>query len=96
MQSLPHADPDSSNPLEALLRKTEGKRRAKAASIIRKATERLSDEEQLLVRLVYGSDHSVRAAAGVIGLKAGTARRLLKRVLLKYRENLLAEGIREL
>ncbi|MBW1786917.1 MAG: sigma-70 family RNA polymerase sigma factor [Deltaproteobacteria bacterium] len=96
MQALSHMDVPPSNPLEELLQKTDGKRRAKAASIIRDATERLSDEEQLLVRLVYGSDQSVRAAARVIGLKAGAARRLLKRVLLKYRENLLAEGIREI
>jgi RNA polymerase sigma factor (sigma-70 family) len=95
MQSLPQTDDTASNPLEELLRKTDLKKRAKAASVIREATKGLSDEEQLLVRLVYGSDHSVRAAARVIGLKAGAARRLLKRVLLKYRENLLAEGIRD-
>jgi len=48
-----------------------------------------------LVRLVYGSDQSVPAAAKVIGLPASTAGKRLKSLLTKYREKLLAEGIRE-
>ena len=55
----------------------------------------LSEDDQLLIRLVYGSDQSVAAAARVIGLPASTAGKRLKSLLAKYREKLLAIGIRE-
>ncbi len=54
-----------------------------------------SEDDQLLVRLVYGSDQSVAAAARVIGLPASTAGKRLKTLLTKYREKLLVVGIRE-
>jgi len=84
-----------SNPLEILLKKLNRQRRITAISIIRETTASLSEDDQLLVRLVYGSAHPVRAAAKVINLSASAARRRLKKLLMIYRENLLAAGIRE-
>ena len=55
-----------------------------------------SEDDQLLIKLVYGSDQSVAAAARVIGLPASTAGKRLKNLLTKYREKLLVVGIREL
>jgi RNA polymerase sigma factor (sigma-70 family) len=85
-----------SNPLEILIKKLNRARRIQAVQVIRETTDGLPENDQLLVRLVYGSEHPVRVAANVIGLSASAARRRLKRLLLKYRENLLAAGIREL
>ena len=85
----------SSNPLEVLIGKLDHERRIKALRIIRETTAGLTEEDQLLVRLVYGSEQSVKTAATVIGFSASSARRRLKRVLIQYRERLLKEGIRE-
>jgi len=89
------SDADS-NPLEELIKKLTRQRRASAVKVIRETTGGLPENDQLLVRLVFGSEHPVRVAAQVIGLSASAARRRLKRLLIKYRENLLAAGIREL
>ena len=85
----------SADPLEFLIHKLDNERRINAIKVIRATTAALPEEDQLLVRLVYGSDQSVTAAAKVIGLAASTAGKRLKRLLTKYREKLLAEGIRE-
>jgi RNA polymerase sigma factor (sigma-70 family) len=84
-----------SNPLESLIQKLDHKKRIKAIKVIRETTEELSEQDQLLVRLVYGSDQPVSVAAKVIDLSASAARGRLKGLLTKYRERLLAEGIRE-
>jgi RNA polymerase sigma factor (sigma-70 family) len=88
------SDADS-NPLEKLIKKLNRERRIKALKVIRKTTDSLPEDDQLLIRLVFGSEHPVRVAAKVIDLSASAARRRLKRLLIKYRENLLAAGIRE-
>ena len=89
----PH-DPDA-NPLEALIDKLDHARRGKALKIIRKTTTALAQEDQLLIRLVYASGQPVSSVAKILGLSASSARRRLKRLLNQYREQLLAEGIRE-
>ncbi len=89
----PH-DPDA-NPLEALIDKLDHARRGKALKIIRATTTALPQEDQLLIRLVYASEQPVSSVAKMIGLSASSARRRLKRLLNQYREQLLAEGIRE-
>jgi DNA-directed RNA polymerase specialized sigma24 family protein len=81
--------------LEKLIKKLNRERRVKALKVIRKTTDSLPEDDQLLIRLVFGSEHPVRVAAKVIDLSASAARRRLKRLLIKYRENLLAAGIRE-
>ncbi len=83
------------NPLEALIDKLDHERRGKALKIIRATTTTLSQEDQLLVRLVYASGQPVAAVAQMIGRSASSVRRRLKRLLTHYREKLLAEGIRE-
>ena len=83
------------NPLEKLIEKLDHHRRFEAAGIIRKITEELSEKDQLLMRLVYGSDHSVRAAAAAVGLSTSAVRKRLKRMVSVFREKLLAAGIRE-
>jgi len=93
--SLKDIKDDGDNPLEFLIQKLDRERRIKALKVIRETTAELSENDQLLVRLVYGSDQSVPAAAKVIGLAASTAGKRLKSLLTKYREKLLAEGIRE-
>ncbi|CAB1073767.1 hypothetical protein D1AOALGA4SA_1940 [Olavius algarvensis Delta 1 endosymbiont] len=84
-----------SNPLELLIEKLNRQRRIMAVDVIRDTTGSLSEDDQLLVRLVYGSEHPVRAAAKIINLSASAARRRLKKLLMIYREKLLAAGIRE-
>jgi RNA polymerase sigma factor (sigma-70 family) len=83
------------NPLEALIDKLDRQRRVEALKIIRATTTAFAQEDQLLIRLVYGSEQPVNAVAKMIGLSASSARRRLKRLLSRYREQLLAEGIRE-
>jgi len=93
--TLNNINAEGSNPLEFLIQKLDREMRIKAIKVIRETTVELSEDDQLLVRLVYGSDQSVAAAAKVIGLPASTAGKRLKSLLTKYREKLLAEGIRE-
>jgi DNA-directed RNA polymerase specialized sigma24 family protein len=93
--ALKSINDQGANPLESLLQKLERDRRINAIKAVRATTAALPEEDQLLVRLVYGSDQSVSAAAKVIGLPVSTAGKRLKRLLTKYREKLLAEGIRE-
>ena len=97
----PHGNPlikmgnAESNPLETLLEKLDRQRRIEAIKIIRETTKKMPEKDQILVRLVFGSDHPMRVAAGMIGLSTAAARRRLKGLLIKYREILLASGIRE-
>jgi len=93
--TLNNINAEGSNPLEFLIQKLDREMRIKAIKVIRETTVELSEDDQLLVRLVYGSDQSVAAAARVIGLPASTAGKHLKSLLAKYREKLLAVGIRE-
>jgi RNA polymerase sigma factor (sigma-70 family) len=86
---------DTANPLESLLKKLDGEMRIRAVKIIRETTSGMSESDQMLIRLVYGSEHSLRVVANIINLSTSAARRRLKRLLTKYRENLLAGGIRE-
>ena len=88
-------DETTSNPLEILIGSLDHQRRIKALKIIQMTTTTLPQEDQLLVRLVYGSEQSVKTAAEITGLSVSSARRRLKRVLNQYREQLLSEGIRE-
>ena len=90
-----HLGDRRSNPMERLIEKLDHHRRFQAAGIIRNITEELSEKDQMLVRLVYGSDHSMRAAAAAVGLSTTAVRNRLKRLLSKFREHLLAAGIRE-
>jgi RNA polymerase sigma factor (sigma-70 family) len=83
------------NPLESLIQKFDRDRRIKALGVIRETTQKLPEKDQLLVRLVFGSEQSLQAAAKVIELSTSAARRRLKGLLIKYRERLLAVGIRE-
>ena len=93
--ALKNINDESANPLEFLIHKLDRERRIKAIRVVRETTAEMPEDDQLLVRLVYGSDQSVTAAAKVIGLPASTTKKRLKRLLTKYREKLLAEGIRE-
>ena len=93
--SLQDASGLSSNPLELLICKLDRERRIKALKIIRETTAVLSQKDQLLVKLVYGSEQPVKVAANIIGVSLSSARRRLKHLLCQYRERLLAEGIRE-
>jgi RNA polymerase sigma factor (sigma-70 family) len=93
--SLQNIADSGSNPLEFLIEKLDRERRIKALKVIRETTEEFSERDQILVRLVYGSDQPVSVTAKVIDLPASAARRRLKGLLTKYRERLLAEGIRE-
>lgn len=83
------------NPLEALMERLDRDRRIRAGRVIRAVSGELGDEDRLLVRLVYGSDHSVAAAARVLGVSPTAAGKRLRRVLATFRERLLAEGVRE-
>ena len=93
--TLKNINAEGSNPLEFLIQKLDREMRIKAIKVIRETTVELSEDDQLLIRLVYGSDQSVAAAARVIGLPASTAGKHLKNLLTNYREKLLAIGIRE-
>ena len=90
----PNLEDSGPNPLEALIQKLDRERRLKAIEVIRETTTKLSEKDQLLVKLVYGSEQSVRVAAKVVGLSASAARRRLRKLLIKYKESLLAVGIR--
>lgn len=93
--SLKNIHGDGANPLESLFEKLDRERRIRALRTVREAAAKLSEEDRLLVRLVYGSDQSVSAAARILGLSASAARKRLKSILTKIREKLLAEGISE-
>ncbi len=93
--SFENINAEISNPLEFLIQKLDREKRIQAIQVIRETTVTFSEDDQLLVRLVYGSDQSVAAAAKVIGLPASTAGKRLKKLLTKYREKLLVVGFRE-
>lgn len=93
VREMPASQPD---PLEQLMAHLDGNRRIKAGRVIRKVTDTLSETEQLLVKLVYGSGLAVAAAARTVGMDPPGARKCLKKILNRYREALLSEGIREL
>ena len=93
--ALQNVSGSGSNALELLICRLDHERRIQALKIIRETTTKLSQEDQLLVRLVYGSEQPVKTAAKLIGVSLSSARRRLKRILSRYREQLLAEGIRE-
>jgi len=81
------------NPLETLLNHLDTQRRLTAARVIADITHTLSDEDQVLIKLVYGDDISVNQAAPLIGISPSTAHKRVKKSLLKFKEALLAEGI---
>jgi RNA polymerase sigma factor (sigma-70 family) len=83
------------NPLESLIQKLDRERRINALKIIRETTQKMPEKDQLLVRLVFGSDQPVRVAAKIIELSTSAARKRLNNVLVIFREKLLAAGIRE-
>jgi len=87
-------DPDA-NPLESLIQALEREKRIIALRVIRATTEGLAEPDRILVRLVFGSDQRLSAAAKIIDLSASAARKRLKTLLVEYRKNLLAVGIRE-
>ena len=91
----PDIQDSGSNPLELLVQKLDRERRVKALKVIRETTRQLPEKDQLLVRLVFGSEHSLQAAAKVIQVSTSAARRRMKGLLLDYKEKLLAAGIRE-
>ena len=93
--SFENINAEISNPLEFLIQKLDREKRIQAIKVIRETTVAFSEDDQLLIKLVYGSDQSVAAAARVIGLPASTAGKRLKKLLTKYREKLLVVGIRE-
>jgi RNA polymerase sigma factor (sigma-70 family) len=93
--SLQNVDASGANPLEALVQKLDRERRITALRIIRATTDELAEADQILVRLVFGSGQSLSAAAKIIDLSASAARKRLRALLVKYRESLLAVGIRE-
>ena len=93
--SIQHLDASGANPLATLIEKLDRERRILALKIIRATTEELPESDQILVRLVFGSGQPLSAAANVIDLSASAARKRLQSLLVKYRERLLAEGIRE-
>ena len=82
------------NPLESLLAKMEEEEKFKAAKIIKEISSTLSEEDRLLLALVYGSGRSAAMAGRSVGLKPGTARKRLKRILTLFKAGLLAQGIR--
>jgi RNA polymerase sigma factor (sigma-70 family) len=92
---LPNFADPGLDPLESLIQKLDRQKRIQALEVIRETTQGLSEEDRFLVRLVYGSNQSMQAAAKVLNLPTQNARRRLKRILAKYREKLIAKGIRE-
>lgn len=92
MQNINYSDAD---PLESLIAALDRENRIKALRVIRAATETLPEHDRILVRLVFGSGQPLSAAAKVIDLSASAARRRLQALLAKYKESLLAAGIRE-
>ncbi len=88
-------DDTNNNPLDTLIEKLDREKKITAVTVIRQVTNELTEQEQLLIKLVYGSDLSVAKAARTITMDPQKARKLLKKILVKFRERLLAEGIRE-
>ncbi len=88
----PGAEP---NPLDALIEKLDRNRRIEACRAVKEAVAGFSDKDRLLIKLVFGSDQSVAAAARAIGLAAPAARGRLKKLQLRIKEFLLAKGIRK-
>ncbi len=91
---VPEPSGKEPNPLESLLARMEEEEKARAAGIIREVSATLAPEDRLLLSLVYGSGHSAALAGRSVGLKPATARKRLKRILTRFREALLAQGIR--
>lgn len=93
--SVQHMEASGTDPLEDLIQALDREKRITALRVIRATTEALPEPDQILVRLVFGSGQPLSAAAKIINLSASAARKRLQTLLLKYRESLLAIGIRE-
>jgi len=93
--SIRNMDVSDANPLEALIQRLDRERRITALRVIRATTEALPETDQMLVRLVFGSEQPLSAAAKIIDLSVSAARKRLRTLLVKYKESLLAVGIRE-
>jgi RNA polymerase sigma factor (sigma-70 family) len=93
--SVQHMEASGADPLEDLIQALDREKRITALRVIRATTEALPEPDQILVRLVFGSGQPLSAAAKIINLSASAARKRLQTLLLKYRESLLAIGIRE-
>jgi len=83
----------NSNPLEAFLEKLDRDKRLRAAKVVRAFSATLEPSEQLLLKLIYGDNHSISAAGRLLGLSSMQAQRKLKKLLNGCREMLLKEGI---
>lgn len=86
---------DTPNPLDHLLDKLDDERRISAGRIIKETTAEFSEDDQLLVRLVYRKNHTAADAGRALGLNPPAARKRLRKLLTRYREKLLAAGIRK-
>jgi len=85
--------PIPENPLETLLNKLDTQRRLAVAKVIADINQTLPEEDQLLIKLVYGDDISVNKSAKLMGVSASTGHKRLKKILLKFKEALLEQGI---
>lgn len=84
------------NPLEALLDLEDHEQRLKAMKIVAEHVRNLPHEDQLMIRLVFGSDHAVAKAGRTIGITGSTAQKRFKKILGGLKAELLAHGIRSL
>jgi len=86
-------DSKNRNPLEAFFEKLDREKRLRAAKVVRAFSSTLEPSDQLLLKLIYGDNHTIAAAGRLLGLSSMQAQRKLKKLLSTCREMLLKEGI---
>lgn len=91
---LENAPAKELNPLDALVDSFDREKKKTAVQVIQAITRNMPQEDRLLIKLVYGSDHKIPQASKVLGISAQQARRRLKTILVNIKEKLLEKGMR--
>ena len=85
---------NSLNPLDAMIEQMETTQRRSALKVLSSVTASLEETDRFIIDKVYGSDMKQNEIAKMLGLSPGRLRTRIKKILLQYKEALLAKGIR--
>ncbi|NWH06586.1 hypothetical protein [Desulfobacter latus] len=87
---------DDLNPLDQIIDQFDFEQKAKAVAVLKKTFSSLNEEERFIVDKLYHSDIKPGQVAQMLGMDTRRLSRIRRKILLKYKEALLEQGIRNL
>ncbi len=87
--------PRDLNPLDQIIEQLALDQRQLALDVIWETTSTLPETDRFIIENVYGSEIKLKDIARILSITTATLRTRLNKLLLKYRELLLAKGIRK-